>query len=65
MKLSFVLGAAGFTPDNLTATCHVTLENGAITKSHLVLETTVPGITDEQFAACAEDAKANVLFQNH
>lgn len=59
MKLSFVLGAAGFTPDNLTTTCHITLDSGVITKSHLVLEATVPGITDEQFAACAEDAKAN------
>lgn len=59
MKLSFVLGAAGFTPETLTTTCHITLDNGAITKSHLVLEATVPGITDEQFAACAEDAKAN------
>ncbi|MBK7010297.1 MAG: OsmC family protein [Saprospiraceae bacterium] len=59
MKLSFVLGAAGFTPENLTTTCHITLDSGVITKSHLVLEATVPGITDEQFAACAEDAKAN------
>ncbi|HMS99280.1 MAG TPA: OsmC family protein [Saprospiraceae bacterium] len=59
MKLSFVLGAAGFTPETLTTTCHITLDSGAITKSHLVLEATVPGITDEQFAACAEDAKAN------
>ena len=59
MKLSFVLGAAGFTPETLTTTCHITLDSGAITKSHLLLEATVPGITDEQFAACAEDAKAN------
>ena len=59
MKLSFVLGAAGFTPETLTTTCHITLDSGAITKSHLVLEATVPGITNEQFAACAEDAKAN------
>ena len=59
MKLSFVLGVAGFTPETLTTTCHITLDSGAITKSHLLLEATVPGITDEQFAACAEDAKAN------
>ncbi len=59
MKLSFVLGAAGFTPDNLTATCHITLDSGVITKSHLVLEATVPGITPEQFEECAQDAKAN------
>ncbi|MBK8698796.1 MAG: OsmC family protein [Saprospiraceae bacterium] len=59
MKLSFILGAAGFTPDNLSATCHITLEDGAITKSHLVLEATVAGITDEQFAPLVEDAKLN------
>src|SRR4051812_27138870 len=35
MKLSFVLGAAGFTPDNIDTTCTITLENGAITESHL------------------------------
>lgn len=30
MKLSFVLGAAGFTPDNIHTKCTITLENGAI-----------------------------------
>ena len=27
MKLSFVLGAAGFTPDNIDTKCTITLEN--------------------------------------
>jgi osmotically inducible protein OsmC len=31
MKLSFVLGAAGFTPSRIETTCTVTLENGTIT----------------------------------
>src|SRR6266567_4487031 len=44
MKLSFDLGAAGFTPDTLEATSEVTLENGAITSSHITLKATVPGI---------------------
>lgn len=59
MKLSFVLGAAGFTPANIETKCTVTLENGAITESHLDVKASVPGITPEKFAECAADAKAN------
>ncbi|MBW0178052.1 OsmC family protein [Sediminibacterium sp.] len=59
MKLSFVLGAAGFTPDTLETQCTITLEDGTITGSHLVLKAKVPGISAEQFETCAADAKAN------
>ena len=59
MKLSFVLGAAGFTADSITTTCGVTLGDGAITKSHLVVKASIPGISPEQFKEAAEDAKAN------
>ena len=59
MKLSFVLGAAGFTPDSIDTKCTVTLENGAVTESHLVVKAAVPGITAEKFQECAADAKAN------
>jgi osmotically inducible protein OsmC len=59
MKLSFVLGAAGFTPENIDTKCAITLENGAITKSHLTVKAKIPGITADVFAACAEDAKNN------
>lgn len=59
MKLSFVLGAAGFTPESLETQCTISLEDGAITGSHLVLKAKVPGITEEQFQAAAADAKAN------
>lgn len=59
MKLSFVLGAAGFTPDSIETKCTVTLDNGAITNSHLELTASVPGISAEKFAECAADAKAN------
>lgn len=59
MKLSFVLGAAGFTPDSIETNCTVTLENGAITTSELKTTAKVPGITDEKFQECAADAKAN------
>jgi lipoyl-dependent peroxiredoxin len=59
MKLSFVLNEAGFTADDLTVKCTITLENGAITHSHLDLKGKVPGITKEKFEACAAEAKAN------
>ncbi|HEY0743832.1 MAG TPA: OsmC family protein [Chryseosolibacter sp.] len=59
MKLSFVIGEAGFTPEEITTDCAITLDNGAITSSHLVLKAKVPGISKEKFQACADDAKKN------
>ncbi|MEP6645844.1 MAG: OsmC family protein [Saprospiraceae bacterium] len=59
MKLSFVLNAAGFTPDNIDTKCTITLEGGAITESHLDVTATVPGVDAEKFAECVADAKAN------
>lgn len=59
MKLSFVLGEAGFTPDELATECTITLDNGAVTHSHLILRAKVPGINKEQFLECAEEAKKN------
>ncbi len=59
MKLSFVLGEAGFKPTELTTSCTITLENGAVTNSDLVLTANIPGISKEKFDECAENAKAN------
>ena len=59
MKLSFVLGAAGFTPSSIDTEATITLEAGSVTSSHLVVKANVPGITPEKFQECAEDAKAN------
>jgi osmotically inducible protein OsmC len=59
MKLSFVLGAAGFTPETLETKCEITFENGAVTKSHLILTAKVPGISKEVFDASVKDAEAN------
>jgi lipoyl-dependent peroxiredoxin len=59
MKLSFVLGEAGFTPQQITTDCTITIDDGTITQSQLILKANVPGITEEKFKACAEDAKAN------
>jgi osmotically inducible protein OsmC len=59
MKLSFVLGEAGFTPEEIATDCTISLDDGTITQSQLILKAKVPGITEEKFKACAEDAKAN------
>ena len=59
MKLSFVLGAAGFTPEVLDATAHITLEDGSITSSHIVLKAKVPGIGQEVFDVSVKDAEEN------
>jgi osmotically inducible protein OsmC len=59
MKLSFTLGAAGFTAESIETSCDVTIENGTITTSELKVTAKVPGITPEKFQECAADAKAN------
>lgn len=59
MKLSFVLGAAGFVADQIETRCEITLQDGAITESNLDVKATVPGISKEQFDTAVADAKAN------
>jgi lipoyl-dependent peroxiredoxin len=61
MKLSFVLGAAGFTAEEIQTKCEITLDPaaGAITESHLIVSAKIPGISKEQFDAAVADAKAN------
>ncbi len=59
MKLSFVLGAAGFTPETLTTKCEITLGDGVITTSHLIVEGKVPGISAEKFEECVKEAELN------
>lgn len=63
MKLSFVLGNAGFTPDELNCTANVKIDkvgdgNGVV-GIHLDLAAKVPGITEDVFQRCAEEARAN------
>jgi osmotically inducible protein OsmC len=57
MKLSFVLGEAGFTADKMETKCEINLENGAITRSHLTLKASIPGISNDKFQECANNAK--------
>ena len=64
MKLSFILGDAGFTPDEINTDCFVTIEEGKVTQSQLVLKAKVPGISKEKFSACAEEAKKTCPISN-
>ena len=57
MKLSFILGAAGFTPASIDTKCTVTIENGAVTSSQLEVKASVPGIDKTKFEECAKEAK--------
>lgn len=61
MALSLILGEAGFTPDSLEATSTVSIDAGKlqITSSHLQLKAKIPGISEEKFKECADEAKAN------
>lgn len=59
MKLSFVLQEAGFTPDELTAECTVSLEDGSIKTSHIDLKAKVSGMENDAFQEAAKNAKEN------
>jgi osmotically inducible protein OsmC len=59
MKLSFVLGDAGFVPDSLETTAYINFENGAITASHLVVKAKVKGIDQALFDTSVRDAELN------
>jgi osmotically inducible protein OsmC len=57
MKLTLDLTSEGYTADVLETESTVTLENGKITQSLLVLQAKVPGITEETFQRIAKNAE--------
>jgi osmotically inducible protein OsmC len=57
MKLSFLLGAEGFTPDLLETDAGVTYEDGSVSNIHLNLVGKVAGISEAQFTEIAQKAK--------
>lgn len=63
MKLSFVLGNGGHTPDELVCTSNIQMGpvpgGNGIVGIHLDLKAKVPGISKEDFDKCAEEAKVN------
>jgi osmotically inducible protein OsmC len=67
MALSAVLGKAGFTPDRIETRAEVMMEPGmqpgpTVTGVNLVVTASVPGISMEQFAEAAHDAKAGCVI---
>lgn len=59
MKLSFVLGAAGFIADRIETKCEIELGDGSITKSHLTVIASIKAIDEATFQACVKDAAIN------
>ncbi len=57
MKLSFILGAAGFTPEKIETKCEITFVDGTLSKSHLIVSASIPGIEEAKFQECATEAK--------
>jgi osmotically inducible protein OsmC len=57
MKLSLDLTTAGFAVDTLATESTITLNDGKITQSLLVLNAKVPGISEEEFLKIAKGAE--------
>ncbi|WP_276380319.1 OsmC family protein [Flavobacterium sp. H4147] len=57
MKLSLDLATAGFIAEELTTQSTITLNEGKITQSLLVLNAKVPGISEEEFLKIAKGAE--------
>src|SRR5215207_6549794 len=60
MALSLALTPAGNPPESIQTTAAVTFEAGkGVLGSHLLVSARVPGLTEAEFEALAEDAKQN------
>jgi lipoyl-dependent peroxiredoxin len=60
MQLSNTLAKAGHPPTSIQTTAAVTFAVGTgVVGSHLLVNATVPGITEEEFLELANDAKLN------
>jgi osmotically inducible protein OsmC len=60
MALAGVLGKAGHTPENIQTTAAVTFAAGTgVIGSHLLVSAKIPGVTEAEFEAFAQDAKEN------
>jgi len=59
MKLSFNLQEKGYTADTLEAQGIVTLSDGKVTSSEIILNAKVEGIEDVEFSSLVKDAEEN------
>ncbi len=62
MKVSFLLNEAGFTADQLQTKCEVSLENGKVSGSHLILQGTVPGIDEAKWGEVVKKAEKECII---
>jgi osmotically inducible protein OsmC len=66
MQLSALLGKAGLVPDKIATNAVVTFENlkqgWTVTESHLEVNATIPGVTEDAFAKLADEAKTGCLM---
>jgi osmotically inducible protein OsmC len=59
MKLAFILQSKNYKAESLNTTCQITLDDGSITQSHLVLDAKVNGISKDEFEESVKDAELN------
>tara|TARA_R100000935_G_C2828287_1_gene163533 strand:+ start:772 stop:1185 length:414 start_codon:yes stop_codon:yes gene_type:complete len=59
MQLSAYLTEENFPPEKLETTCEITFEDGAVTKSHLVLNANVSKVDKSTFDSLVKKAKEN------
>lgn len=64
MQLSAYLTDADFTPEVLETKCFIIMEDGAITKSNLILNAKIANIKEEEFQKIAQKAKQNCPISN-
>ena len=62
MKITFLLNAAGFTPDEISTRCDITLADGVLTESHLTVNAKVPDVSQEQFDKALTEAKEGCII---
>ncbi|MEC4003822.1 OsmC family protein [Flavobacterium sp. SUN052] len=59
MQLSAFLTEVGFTVENIETKCVINLEAGTIVGSHLTVNATIPGISNDDFQAFVTKAEEN------
>jgi osmotically inducible protein OsmC len=64
MKLSFVLGEMGITPEKLETKCEITFEGGVVKKSHLIVTGKVAGVSKEKFEEAVKKAEQTCPISN-
>jgi osmotically inducible protein OsmC len=64
MAFANYLSQQGHTPEEISTRATITLDNGAITKMHLVTSGRVPGLSDADFKRLADEADKKCPVSN-